>query len=108
MTALRAALKEGGLNDQTSSYPGGWALGLVITEALRKCDSGCAKPSNFESALEKINVDTDGLTGVPIQLAADDHYGPSAYRLYKYDNKARMFSAVGDWLHIGSNGKISE
>ncbi len=108
LTALRAALKEGGLNDQTSSYPGGWALGLVITEALRKCDSGCAKPSNFESALEKINVDTDGLTGVPIQLAADDHYGPSAYRLYKYDNKARTFSAVGDWLHIGSNGKISE
>jgi branched-chain amino acid transport system substrate-binding protein len=108
LTALRAALKERGLNDQTSSYPGGWALGLVVTEALRKCADGCAKPSDFESGLEKVDVDTGGLTGVPIRLSADDHYGPSAYRLYKFDNKSRTFSVVGDWLHVGSNGKITE
>jgi branched-chain amino acid transport system substrate-binding protein len=106
LTALRAALKERGLNERTSSYPGGWALGLVVSQALRNCANGCAKHSDFEAALEKIDVDTGGLTGVSIRLSAEDHYGPSAYRLYRYDNKERTFGVVGDWLRIGSNGKI--
>jgi branched-chain amino acid transport system substrate-binding protein len=107
LDALRAALKEKGLNDHTSSYPGGWALGLVVTQALRKCPNKCVKPSDFEAALEQVDLDTGGLTGIPIRLSAQDHYGPSAYRLYKYDNKERTFSVVGDWLHVGSDGKIS-
>jgi branched-chain amino acid transport system substrate-binding protein len=108
LTALRTALDERGLHDQTSSYPGGWALGLVISDALRKCTADCSKPSDFEAALEKVDVDTGGLTGVPIHLSVTDHYGPSAYRIYKYDNASRRFNAVGTWLHIASDGKIAE
>ncbi len=107
-TALRAALKERGLSDSTASYPGGWALGLVVTEALRKCANDCSKPSDLETALEQVDIDTGGLTGSPIRFSADDHYGPSAYRLYKFGNRSRKYDAVGDWLQVESNGSIAE
>lgn len=107
LTALRAALKTRNINELAASYSGGWTLGLVLTQALRECKNDCAKPSDFEAALEHIDLDTGGLTGVPIRLTAQDHYGPSAYRLYKFDNATRQFHTVGEWLRIASDGKIS-
>jgi len=102
---LRDAIKAAGINELTSSWAGGWTLGLVVEDALKRCGGDCDARA-FNEALEHTNIDTGGLTGTRIQLSANDRYGPSAYRLYKFDNKSRQFSPVGDWLAISSNGVI--
>lgn len=106
--ALRAALKEAGRGELTSAAGGGWALGAVVEQALRKCVNGCASPADFNAALEQVDLDSGGLTGTPIRLTPADHYGPSAYRVYKFDNAARTFAPVGNWLNVASDGTISE
>ncbi|MFT3732968.1 MAG: ABC transporter substrate-binding protein [Hyphomicrobium sp.] len=104
--ALRTELEKRGQSKETGT--GGLVLGLVITDALRKCANSCASPSDFAAALEKVDVDTNGLTGVPIRLTPQDHYGESAYRLTKLDNVTRHFTPVGDWLKVATDGKISK
>ncbi|WP_197535962.1 ABC transporter substrate-binding protein [Hyphomicrobium sp. MC1] len=103
--AFRAELEKRGQSKETGT--GGLVLGLVITDALRKCGNGCTGPSDFASALEKVDVDTNGLTGAPIRLTLQDHYGESAYRLTKLDNSTHQFTPVGGWLKVETDGKIS-
>lgn len=107
VTALREALKAANVPELTSSWAGGWTLGLVVEDALKRCAGACDAAA-FNTALEGTNVDTGGLTGTRIQLSANDRYGPSAYRLYKFDNKSRQFAPVGDWLSISSSGVIGK
>lgn len=105
VVALRAALKRAKVDELTSSWAGGWVLGLVVTNALEHCDGDCG-PREFHAALEKVDIDAGGLTGTRIRLTAADHYGPSAYRLYKFDKQARSFAPVGAWLSITAKGEI--
>jgi branched-chain amino acid transport system substrate-binding protein len=46
--------------------------------------------------MQSITVDTEGLTGGPIKMSPDDHYGPTYWKLYRWDGK--QLSGVGDWL----------
>lgn len=103
--ALRAALAQARVPELTSSWSGGWTLGLVVQDALQRCAGDCG-PREFHAALEGVDLDAGGLTGARIKLSADDHYGPSAYRLYRLDNQTRAFTPVGDWLSISSKGEI--
>jgi branched-chain amino acid transport system substrate-binding protein len=105
--ALRAALRQAHITDNDASYAGGWALGLVVAEALRQCAGDCG-PAAFSQALEKVDIDSGGLTGSRLTLTSQDHYGPSAYRLYLLNPADRTFSAVGGWQGIASNGKLSQ
>ncbi|SDC89666.1 ABC transporter substrate-binding protein [Paraburkholderia lycopersici] len=105
--ALRAALKDAHLPDNDASYAGGWALGLVVTEALRQCAGACG-PEAFRAALEKVDIDSGGLTGTRLAFSGTDHYGPSAYRLYQLDAAAKRFAAVGGWQRIASNGQLAD
>lgn len=105
--ALREALKTAKISELTSSWSGGWTLGLVVADALKRCAGDCG-PRAFNDALEHTDLDAGGLTGSRIQLSATDRYGPSAYRLYKFDNKSRQFSPVGSWTGISSHGVIAK
>lgn len=105
VTALRAALAQAKVPELTSSWSGGWTLGLVVQDTLQRCAGDCG-PREFHAALEGVDLDAGGLTGTRIKLTPDDHYGPSAYRLYRFDNQARTFAPVGDWLAISSKGEI--
>ncbi|WP_315130058.1 ABC transporter substrate-binding protein [Achromobacter marplatensis] len=105
VTALRAALKQARIEELTSSWSGGWTLGLVVSDALRRCAGDCG-PAEFQAALEGVDLDAGGLTGTRIKLSPDDHYGPSAYRLYRFDSQQRTFAPVGDWVAISGKGEI--
>ncbi|WP_144109559.1 ABC transporter substrate-binding protein [Paraburkholderia sp. BCC1886] len=107
LDALRGALKEAHLADDDASHAGGWALGLVVTDALRQCAGACT-PDAFRAALEKVDIDAGGLTGTRLTLSATDHYGPSAYRLYRLDPAAHRFTTVGGWQRIASNGRLTQ
>ncbi|PLZ00233.1 ABC transporter substrate-binding protein [Burkholderia sp. WAC0059] len=105
--ALRAALRDAHLPDNDASYAGGWALGLVVTDALRQCTGACG-PDAFRAALEKVDVDSGGLTGTRLTFTAADHYGPSAYRLYQLNPATKRFTAIGGWQRIASNGQLAD
>lgn len=105
LDALRAALKAAHLADDDASHAGGWALGLVMTVALKQCEGSCS-PEALRAALEKVDADSGGLTGTRLTLSSNDHYGPSAYRLYRVDTGKQQLVPVGGWQHIASNGQL--
>ncbi|RKP53750.1 ABC transporter substrate-binding protein [Pararobbsia silviterrae] len=106
LDALRAALRSAHLGDDDASHAGGWALGLVVTAALQQCAAACA-PDALRAALEKVDIDSGGLTGTRLTLSATDHYGPSAYRLYRVDADKHKLVPTGDWQRIASDGQLS-
>jgi branched-chain amino acid transport system substrate-binding protein len=45
--------------------------------------------------LQGVKVDTQGLTGGAIEMSANDHYGPTYWRLYRWENG--KLDAIGGW-----------
>lgn len=105
--ALRSAAKAAGLKELLTYHAAGWALGLVVADAASKCGEPCDRAA-FTKALEQVSVDTGGLSGAPIKFSATDHYGSTAYQLYRFDTEKKSFSPVGAWLPASSAPAISK
>ncbi|MDR5836058.1 ABC transporter substrate-binding protein [Caballeronia sp. LZ034LL] len=105
--AYRRAVAAANFPQPTSSLAAGWVMGMVLGDALRRCPGDCTR-QQFNAALDSVDVDTGGLTAERVRFTPTDHYGPSAYRLYRYDAVARRFSSVGDWTRIGSDGRLAQ
>ena len=97
MAAIKAAASKYGVANPTSMHVTGWMLGAVAAEALRKCGATCTR-DGLDKALQGVKVATEGLTGGPIELSANDHYGATYWRLYHWDNA--KLGPVGDWLRV--------
>jgi branched-chain amino acid transport system substrate-binding protein len=104
LDALTAAVKKKGGSEALAFHSGGWALGIVMVDALKRCGADCT-PTKLDVALASTNVAAEGLTGAPIRFTANDHYGPSAYHLFKYDRAKDQVVAVGDWLQSAGTPK---
>ena len=65
--------------------------------AVTKCGKGCTA-EKLNETLENLNVNTGGLTGGPIVFTKDNHYGPSFWRLYKWNNASRKLDPVSEWV----------
>lgn len=103
--ALREAAAAAGIAAPDASHAAGWVMGLVLRDALQRCPGDCDGPQ-LNAALESVDVDTGGLTAQRVRFTHGDHYGPTAYRLYRFDADTRTFAAVGDWIRIGSDGHL--
>lgn len=101
VTALEAAAKKAGVQEFLAFHSGGWVLGMTVTDALKRCANPCT-PEKLDAALAQTRVDTGGLTEEPIVFTKTDHYGPSAYRLYRYDPSADKVVATGDVARASS------
>ncbi len=95
MADLMAAAKKYGIANPTSMHVTGWVLGMFAEEALKKCGADCTRAS-LDKAIQGIKLDTRGLTGGPIQMSADNHYGPTYWRLYHWEKDKLV--GVGGWL----------
>jgi branched-chain amino acid transport system substrate-binding protein len=104
LDALTAELKKSGKTEAYAFHSGGWTLGIVLVDALKRCGDKCT-PSSLNTALEKTNVAAEGLTGAPIRFSSTDHYGPTAYRLFHYNRATDKFNPIGDWLQSDSKPK---
>jgi len=104
LDALTAAVKKAGGKEVLAFHSGGWVLGIVMVDALKRCGAECT-PSKLDEALAKTNIAAEGLTGAPIRFSPTDHYGPSAYHLFRYDRAKDQVVAVGDWLQTDSTPK---
>jgi branched-chain amino acid transport system substrate-binding protein len=92
--ALKAAAAKYKVSNPTSMHVTGWMLGAVAAEALARCGATCARET-LDKAIQSLKVDTQGLTGGPIEMSANDHYGPTYWRLYRWEQGKLV--AVGDW-----------
>jgi branched-chain amino acid transport system substrate-binding protein len=95
MADLIAAAKKYGVANPTSMHVTGWVLGMFAEEALKKCGATCTRES-LDKAIQSVKLDTKGLTGGPIEMSADNHYGATYWRLYHWEKDKLV--GIGDWL----------
>jgi len=101
VTALAGAAKDSGIKEWIQVHSGGWALGMLIEDVVKRCASPCTS-EKFQDALYNTKLDTGGLTGGPIQFTKDDHYGPTTYMLVHYDRAKDAMVPVKGWRNYSS------
>jgi branched-chain amino acid transport system substrate-binding protein len=79
----------------------GWALGRVMEAALKKCGYPCSG-EQLDKVLQNLTVEMGSLMGGPIEFKPEDHYGRTWWRVYQYDEAAKKFLPVSDWLEASS------
>ncbi|MBX9587760.1 MAG: ABC transporter substrate-binding protein [Hyphomonadaceae bacterium] len=92
--AIKDAAAKYGLADLNSMHVTGWMLGAFAEEALKKCGASCTREL-LDKALQSVRIDTQGLTGGPIETKPGDHYGTTYWRLYRWEKD--KLTGVGDW-----------
>ena len=106
VTALEAAAKKASIPEVLAFHSGGWVLGMTVVDALKRCPAPCT-PQKLDAALASTKIDTGGLTEEPIVFTKNDHYGPSAYKLYKYDRAGDKVVATGDVAKASSTPQFT-
>jgi branched-chain amino acid transport system substrate-binding protein len=95
---VAAAQKKYGTSKPFSSmHITGWVLGNFVEQALTACGWPCSR-EKLDRSIQTVKVDTNGLTGGPIEMTPQDHYGPSYWRLYQWNDSARRMDPKSDWL----------
>jgi ABC-type branched-subunit amino acid transport system substrate-binding protein len=95
---VAAAQKKYGTSKPFSSmHLTGWALGKFAESALKTCGWPCSRES-LDKVMQTLKVDVGGLTGGPIEMSTQDHYGPSYWRLYIWNESAKKMEPKSDWL----------
>jgi branched-chain amino acid transport system substrate-binding protein len=81
----------------SSMHLTGWALGKFAESALKACGWPCSR-EKLDNVIQTLKVDVGGLTGGPIEMSPQDHYGPSYWRLYVWNESAKKMEPKSDWL----------
>jgi ABC-type branched-subunit amino acid transport system substrate-binding protein len=92
-----AAKKYGTSKEFSTMHVTGWVLGKFAEEALKICGWPCDR-EKLNSVIETLKVDVGELTGGPIEMSKDDHYGPSYWQLSKWDHANSNLVPIGGWL----------
>jgi len=97
---IREAMKKFGHQYPLSAHHAqGWTIGRIVEQALKIAGWPCDR-EKLLSALEKINLDTNGLTGGPIKYSPTDHSGPTFWKLYRWNDGKKALVPVGDWFEV--------
>jgi branched-chain amino acid transport system substrate-binding protein len=98
VSEVAAAQKKYGTSKPFSSmHITGWELGKFAESALKGCGWPCSR-EKLDQVIQTLKVDANGLTGGPIEMSPQDHYGPSYWRLYVWNDSARKMEPKSDWL----------
>jgi branched-chain amino acid transport system substrate-binding protein len=97
MEVAAAQKKYGTSKPFSSMHITGWVLGKFVEQALTQCGWPCTREKLGQS-IQHVKVDANGLTGGPIEMAPQDHYGPSYWRLYQWNESARRMEPKSDWV----------
>jgi branched-chain amino acid transport system substrate-binding protein len=95
---VAAAQKKYGTSKPFSSmHITGWVLGKFVEQALTACGWPCTR-EKLDQSIAHVKVDANGLTGGPVEMTPQDHYGPSYWRLYQWNDSARRMEPRSEWL----------
>ncbi len=95
---VAAAQKKYGTSKPFSSmHITGWALGKFVEAALKQCGWPCTR-EKLDQTIHHLTVDVSGLSGGPIVMTPEDHYGPSYWRLYVWNEASHRMEPKSDWI----------
>lgn len=101
VTTLAEAVKAAGIKEWIQVHSGGWVLGMLVEDVIKRCAAPCTS-EKFQEALNNTKLDTGGLTGAPIQFTKDDHYGPTTFMLVHYDRVKDAMVPLKGWRNYSS------
>jgi branched-chain amino acid transport system substrate-binding protein len=81
----------------SSMHITGWVLGKFVEQALATCGWPCTR-EKLDQSIQHVKVDANDLTGGPIEMTPQDHYGSSYWRLYQWNESARRMEPKSEWL----------
>lgn len=102
---IEAAAKKYGVNLPVDTLLLGWASGMVLEEALKKCGSPCTREKLVE-VLNNISVQTAGIYPDPVKWTKADHTRPASFTAYAWDPKTNSVKRITDWARV-SAGKLA-
>jgi ABC-type branched-subunit amino acid transport system substrate-binding protein len=95
---IAEAAKKAGVQYPPQQMAEGWIAGMVIEAAL-KATGWPATPEKLAAAMSKLEVDTKGLRGGPIEWTKDNHFRTRQYyRVYRWDPAKGAIVRVKDWV----------
>ena len=87
------------------SYPAtygteGWITGLALEQILKNT-GWPATTAGVTAAMEKLNLDTQGMRGGPLVWSAENHFRTKQYyRFYRYDPDRKSVVRTQDWRAV--------
>lgn len=74
----------------------GWVVAMVLDEVIKSAGTG--GPSEIQAALNRLDLDTQGLRGGRLTFTPENHYRSTvSYKLYRWDTQRNTIVAVRDW-----------
>lgn len=102
---IAAAAKKYDVNMPVDKLSLGWASGMVLEAALKKCGAGCTREKLLD-ALVGLNVQTGGIYPDPINWTKDDHRRPASFVAYAWDEKAQAVKRITDWAKYKDGASV--
>jgi ABC-type branched-subunit amino acid transport system substrate-binding protein len=101
MKKLIAGASAAGVQPTLQYFNHGWLDGLMVGAALSACGFPCSG-AQAQKALDKLNLDTQGVTPGPVTFSTSDHQGLHAASVYHWDATSASVTAVKENLPTGS------
>lgn len=83
----------------------GWASGMILEAALKKCGAGCTKEKLLD-ALNGLSVETGGIYPDPVSWTKDDHRRPASFVAYAWDEKTQSVKRISEWTRVKSTDGV--
>lgn len=102
---IEAAAKKYSVNLPVDTLSLGWASGIVLEEALKKCGSPCTREKLIDT-LNNLSVATAGIYPDPVKWTKGDHTRPASFTAYAWDPKTSSVKRITDWSRVTA-GKLA-
>jgi branched-chain amino acid transport system substrate-binding protein len=96
---IGAAAKKYEVNLPVDKLSLGWASGMILEAALKKCGTGCTKEKLLD-ALNGLSVETGGIYPDPVSWTKDDHRRPASFVAYVWDEKSQAVKRISEWARV--------
>jgi ABC-type branched-subunit amino acid transport system substrate-binding protein len=96
---IGAAAKKYEVNLAVDKLTLGWASGMVLEAALKKCGTGCTREQLLDS-LVGLNVQTGGIYPDPINWTKEDHRRPASFVAYAWDATSQSLKRIAEWAKV--------
>lgn len=102
---IETAAKKYGVTVPVDSLSLGWASGMMVEEALKKCGAGCTKEKLVQT-LNGISVSTGNIYPDAVKWSKEDHTRPASFTAYAWDPKTNAVKRITEWSRV-KNGELA-
>jgi ABC-type branched-subunit amino acid transport system substrate-binding protein len=103
---IEAAAKKYNVNVSVDQLSLGWASGMILEAALKKCGSTCTREKLVE-ALNGLSEKTDGIYPDAVAWTKSDHRRPASFTAYAWDPKTQSVKRITEWSRV-KDGELAK